>query len=144
MASFDPFSIVKFSVVRVPYRFEGQHLLEKYFVVLGHWTDGSGDSYAIAVKATSGVAVYLNNQEKMRGCVFYRGGQLPCFPCDTVIQPDNQIPLAHKMLADVHFDGGIQCWPLPPDFEAIFRAAVANSISMDKKKKQRLIAVLDA
>jgi len=142
-ARFDPFTIEPFSVIRLPYRFEGGHLLEKMFVVLGHRRDGLGEAYAICLKATSQIAVYQNNPGKMRGCVYYAAGQTTCFAVDTVVQPDNQIPIKHSALADAHFDGGLTRGTLPTEFAAQLRTAIANSITMSKAQKARLLELLD-
>jgi len=143
LASFDPFSLGRFSVIRLPYRFEDEHLLSKFFVLLGHHKDGFGEWHAICIKATSQVTVYKNNPDKMCGCVYYRAGLVPCFPVDTVIQPDNQIPIAHKALVDAHFDGALECFDSPPGFEELLRMAVADSMTMSKRLKQRLLDILD-
>jgi hypothetical protein len=143
LASFDPFSLERFSVVKLPYRFEEDRLLAKFFIVLGHRIDGFGMAYAICIKATSQVAVYKNNPDKFCGCVYYHGGQLDCFPLDTVIEPDNQIPLSHKSIADAHFDNALECWLMPPDFDSLLRTAIDRSLTMNKRQKQRLLDVLD-
>jgi hypothetical protein len=139
---FDPFSIKPFTVVYLPYRFEDDHQLSKYFVVLGHRTSGFEETHAICLKATSQVAGYENNREKMQGCVYYKKGTVECFPVTTVIQPDNQVAISHKVLADAYFDGSLDCMNLPPDFESLLKAAIANSVTMDNRKKKRLLTLL--
>jgi hypothetical protein len=143
LAPFDPFSLSRLTVIKIRHRFEGDHLLAKFFVVLGHRTDGFGKAYAICIKATSQTAGYKNNAERLRGCVYYCAGQVNCFPVDTVIQPDNQIPITHETIADAYFDNQLECWPMPADFEALLRAAVIGSATMSKRQKERILAVLD-
>lgn len=140
--SFDPYSIQRFSVIRLPYRFEGDRPQRKFFVVLGHRQLNAKEAFAVCVKATSKVEAYRNDSDKMRGCVFYPTGQVSCFDVDTVIQPDNQIPIPHRTIADAHFDGLLDWWPGPANFEACFREAIRNSVTMSRRSKTRLVDLL--
>jgi hypothetical protein len=137
--SLDLSALSQYCVIRVPFRFFGQLFDEtKLFVILGHV-----NNYAICLKATSKVAIYQNNAEKMAGCVFYRSGEISFFDRDTAIQPDDQIPIHHKQLEAAQKAGTLEnLGPLPPDFEAKLRSAIENSTTLDDRRRSRLIDLL--
>jgi len=131
---FDPHSILPFTVIRLPYWFEGEsHAESKLFVVLAH-----KNKHAICLKATSKTRIYETNAEMMAGCVYYVGGELQCFPQNTAVQPDNQIPIPHYTLCSEERKGNLEIWSLPEDFRKKLIAAVANSTTLTGRGKARL------
>jgi hypothetical protein len=89
------------------------------------------------VKATSQVALYLNDPEQMAGCVFYRAGEA-CFHQDTIVQPDNLFLIPYAQLR------GPSCviGQLPEDFHGKLVQAIRVSIKLDANRRQRLLAML--
>ena len=88
---FDPSQIPLFSVIRIPYEFEGVEE-PKRFVVIGHVS-----SFAICVKVTSRMERYAR-AELAAGVVIYEEGEVQCLQRRTAVQPDNQIPIAYEQL----------------------------------------------
>jgi hypothetical protein len=133
-------AISRFCVIRIPFKFSGQTFEErKRFVALGHF-----NNHAICLKATSKVAIYQNNPEKMAGCVYYGSGETALFERDTAIQPDNQIPIHHDQLENALIAGTLEIMgTLPLDFEAKLRVAIENSTTLDDRRRSRLIALLN-
>jgi len=134
---FDPSSIPRFSVIRLPYNFEG-NLIEKLFVVICHRAGN-----AICIKATSKVAIYRNNPQRMAGCVHYAGGALKCFPVETVVQPDNQFPIAHTDILKAHTKGVLEVHPPPPNFEQALLKAIRDSATLDERLRERLLMAIN-
>ena len=135
---FDPSNISRFSVIRVPYQFQGEISKEKLFVVLGHRSRN-----AICIKATSKVDLYVNNPEMMAGCVFFKAREISCFSLDTAVQPDNQIPIAHRDIIAAHRDGSLEITLLPDSFEERLRKAITDSTTLDDRLRARLLELLD-
>ena len=136
--TFDPATIPKFSVIRVPFKFEDDVVpLSRLFVVVAHFGD-----QAICVKATSKTTLYENNPMQMIGCVYYKGGEVPCFPSNTVVQPDNQIPIEHCHIKDSHLRGQVKIHTLPEDFPSRLREAVKNSQTLTRRERKRIEALL--
>lgn len=133
---FDPASIPRFSVIRIPYTFEGSRT-EKLFVVLCHRAGN-----AICIKATSKVTVYKNNPNMMRGCICYAAGTFGCFPLETVVQPDNQVPIPHSDIAKAHNAGQLEVHPTLPKFEQELRRAIGASATLDERRRERILAML--
>ena len=124
-------------MIRVPYQFDGDpHPVEKLFVVIGH-----RDEYAICIKATSKTAVFRNNPSMRKGCVWYDAGVIPCFPLDTAIEPDNQIPIPHEVIRRAHCNGTLQIHELPPQFEDDLRGAIGSSATLSMAKRIRILAM---
>lgn len=134
---FDPASIPKFSVIRIPYRFEGVKS-EKLFVVICH-----RGINAICIKATSKVEVYKNNPVMMKGCVHYQAGVLDCFPLETIVQPDNQIPIPHADILRCSMNGTLEVHPPLPNFEVEFRRAINASDTLDDRRRERLLIAME-
>src|SRR5690242_2800160 len=88
--AFDPAVIPCLSVIRVEVHYPDSSPKEKMLVVMFH-----ADGYAVCMKATSKVAVYKNNHEKMAGAVLLAPGEVSCFPRETIIQVENLWPVAH-------------------------------------------------
>ena len=74
----------------------------------------------------------------MAGCVYYRAGEIECFPDNTAIQPDNQIPVPHYTICSAETRGELEMWALPEDFKQRLIAAVANSTTLNGRAKARL------
>ncbi|MGA2601109.1 MAG: hypothetical protein ABSH09_29430, partial [Bryobacteraceae bacterium] len=131
---FDPHSIPTLSVIRLPYLFDGaERAVKKRFVVLAHI-----DGHAICIKATSKTTIYETNCDMMAGCVYYRAGELDCFPESTAIQPDNQIPIRHYLITSAESRGELEVWQLPHDFREKLIDAIENSITLNRRQKERL------
>jgi hypothetical protein len=101
------------------------------------------DNHAICLKATSQVDAYKNNASKMAGVVHYHEGSPPCFPLETVVQPDNQVAIAHgdilgqQKLGTFKLEG-----PLPKDFPERLKKAVALSETMSPRHQKRFTEML--
>ena len=138
---FDPYLIVPFSVIRIPYRFLDQERpVSKLFVVLGHKQMESGEVWAYCIKTTSNVRIYENDERRRSGCVCYEPGSVPCFPVKTYVEPDNTFPISHRDIIRANTLGGFEIHPaLPSDFKMRLCRAIAASITMDKRQKNRMI-----
>ncbi|MGH9431599.1 MAG: hypothetical protein ACRD3T_08655 [Terriglobia bacterium] len=105
---------------------------------------GHRGDHAICIKATSKVDIYLNNEERMAGCVFYRAGSLNCFPKDTAIQPDNLIPIPHGQLKVCHAKAELEILQrLPSDIEERLRSSIQASSTMSGVQKKIVRGLLD-
>jgi hypothetical protein len=137
--SFDPPCIPKYSVIRIPYKFSNASQYEsKLFVVLGHVCN-----YAICIKATSQVAFYKSNPEKLAGCVSYKPGEVAAFDQETVIQPDNQFPIPHEQLQRFNDNKTLQLLGvLPIDFEDKLKTAIENSTALNEREVTRLLTLI--
>lgn len=89
------------------------------------------------MKATSQVALYLNDPEQLAGCVFYRAGEV-CFLLDTVVQPDNLFLIQHAQLREPSCVVG----RLPDDFHGKLVQAIRSSIKLDSNRRRRLLRLL--
>ncbi len=130
---FEPARIPPFSVIRAPLAAGEEELGEKLVVVLGH-----AQGHAICLKATSNTSLYLNNPERMAGCVYYKAGELSCFKRDTIVQPDNQFPVAHSRIDCAERVLG----KLPSDFPQKLRTAIENSSTMTENRKRSILGLL--
>jgi hypothetical protein len=143
-ARFDPAQFERFAVIRCDYRFDGdpEALPGRLFVFLDNATLDK-QALALCVKATSKVEAYLNNPKKMQGAVFYKGGVLPCFPKDTIIQPENLLPIPHLELIRNNAQGkAAVVGVMPPDFMSELLKAVHDSVTMSPKLKKRILSLL--
>ena len=140
MSSFKAASIPKYSVICLPIKFgESEHRLSKQFVVLCHQ-----GGYAVCLKATSKVEIYINNKEQMGGCVFYKRGETTIFKQDTAIQPDNQIPISHLEIETNHTRNSLDILGvLPVAFERQLIQAIRNSVTLSDRERKRLFLVLN-
>ena len=140
MTVFDPASIKLFTVIKFPYDFGGNFGgRTKLFVVVGHKED-----YLICIKATSQIDVYLNNEDKKAGCVYYEAGESGCFTKDTAIQPDNQFPVSYGLIRTCHNNHTFESLGVLPDsFKEALTTAIANSVTMNDREKGRLTVLLD-
>lgn len=140
MKNFRAAQLQRYTVICLVHQFgNSEHSLSKRFVVVGH-----RDGYAICLKATSKVKVYLNNKESMAGCVFYEGGELPCFEKDTAIQPDNQIPISHAEIESAHRENCLDILDqLPRSFEKALIQATRNSVTISNRERKRLLSILE-
>ncbi len=135
-ANFNPASIAKYSVIRLPHKFSGESEHQrKRFVVLGHHSE-----HAICIKATSKVEIYKNNKELMEGCVFYKAKEVSFFEQETVVQPDNQVAIPYRQLKECKQKGELEILgQLPEHFEADLIVAIEDSITLTEPKRKRLI-----
>lgn len=74
----------------------------------------------------------------MAGCVYYAGGEIECFSENTVVQPDNQIPIPHYTICSEERKGNLDVWPMPDNFKQRLISAVANSTTLTGREKARL------
>jgi hypothetical protein len=126
-------------VIRVPYQFERDpRPIEKLFVVLCHM-----EGCAICIKTTSKTDLFRNNPAMRKGCVWYSAGQLTCFPLDTVIEPDNQIPIPHDDIRRAQVRGTLEVYALPASFEEDLRSAIDRSATLSPRRRIRLLSMLD-
>jgi hypothetical protein len=131
---FDPAAIPQFSVIRVPYKFPEDLIpLSRLFVVISH-----AGGFAICIKTTTRTALYKNNPSQMVGCVFYEAGEVPCFPEETVVQPDNQIPIEHDHIQTCHIRKQVEIHKLPSDFPSRLREAVQKSETLTGRERKRI------
>jgi hypothetical protein len=137
-SSFSIEQIPRFSVIRVRYQFAGEYIAKSKLLVVLHHRQG----HAICIKATSNTFQYENNDEQMAGCVYYKAGQIPCFPVNTAIQPDNQIPVAHSHIEAEYLAGHLEVFALPDDFQSKLQEAVKNSVVLNKRERERIAALI--
>ena len=79
----------------------------------------------------------------MAGVVYYPAGSNPCFERDTVIQPDNQLPIPHARLARQESTGDYSLvGQMPADFKDRLIEAARASVTMDGRQQKRLWIVL--
>jgi hypothetical protein len=132
-------SIPQFSVICVPYQFEGDAYPEsKLFVILGHM-----NNCAVCIKATSQTTRYENSPQLMMGCVYYHAKEVPCFPKNTAIQPDNQIPILHSYIELCYANGGVSISKLPSDFPHRLSKAIEGSYTLNGRERSRLKNLLN-
>jgi hypothetical protein len=86
------------------------------------------------MKATSKVAIYHSNPEKMAGAVHLVAGEVTCFPRETVIQPDNLYPVPHADLS-----AGSVVGELPEDCRQRLEEAITRSVSLTEIRRTRLL-----
>jgi hypothetical protein len=112
--------------------------MPKFFVALAHV-----NAHVVCLKATSHVEVYTGNSANLRGVVFYRAGSIDCFPVDTVVQPDNLIPIPHPDIIEQHQTGTFriagQC---PKEFHDQLVAAIRASDTLEPRQERRLNQLL--
>lgn len=143
-ARFDPAQFERFAVIRCDYRFAGDadSLPGRLFVFLDNVTLDK-QALALCVKATSKVEPYRNNPRMMQGAVFYKGGVVPCFPKDTIIQPGNLFPIPHLELIRNNGQGkAAVVGVMPPAFMSELLKAVQDSVTMSPKEKKRILSLL--
>jgi hypothetical protein len=133
---FDPALIPRFSVIRIPYKFDGNRT-EKFFVLICH-----RGVNAICIKATSKVEIYKNNPNMMKSCIYYAAGEVKCFPLETVVQPDNQFPISHADLGKAFMERTLEIHPPLPNFEHELRRVIRESDTLDDRRRERLLAAI--
>ena len=89
------------------------------------------------MKATSQVALYLNDPEQMAGSVFYRARE-SCFRQDTVVQPDNLFLIPYSRLKNPSCVIG----QLPTDFHGRLVSAIRASIKLDANRRAKLLELV--
>jgi hypothetical protein len=135
--SFDPAQIGRYTVVRVHYEYAGEPAGEKLFVVLRHDSAAQRD-FCWCIKATSQVQRFT--ADMLKGCVFYAHGTVSFFTKDTVIDPSNILTLLHQTIANEAAKGRYRIeGKMPADFHQKFVDAVRASITLEPKKKMKLL-----
>jgi hypothetical protein len=134
-----PRNLPPFTVIRIPFLFgDGQTYRHKLFVVSGHY-----DNSAFCIKPTSRTGFFDNNPDKICGCVCYAAREVDFLPKRTIIDPDNQFEIPHPHLADLQERGELGIvGRLPDSFGERLKAAVANSQTLDRRRRAWLRAVL--
>lgn len=136
-----PFSaaqIPRYSALRMPYKFHGNvDTFPKWFVVIAHV-----NNHAICIKTTSNTEIYEHDKNRMAGCVFYKAGDVHCFPVDTAIQPDNQHGIPHALIEQGHTAGAVKIATLPANFQERLKQAVKDSDSLSGRERARIAAIL--
>ena len=133
LSQFDPSTIPPFSVIRVPYQFDGSpDVQSKLFVVLGHL-----EGVAFCIKTTSKKSNYTDRRRRM-GVVCFEAGEVACFDLETYIEPDNQFPIKHYDILRAHQNGKLEIHKLPTDFPDRLMAAIDASITISPREKSRL------
>lgn len=128
LQTFDPRNLPKYAVIRAPLPGTPE---EKLLVLISHQKNKG----IVCLKATSKVALYLNNKEKMAGCVFYRAGQVDCFSRDTAIQVDNPCLVFYE---DIESDR--QCvGQMPDDFEKKLIKAITASVTIEENRRDKML-----
>ena len=136
---FRPEDIPLFSVIRVPYHFEGTNV-RKLFVVISHFS-----GYVYCLKTTSRTESFDGNPDRLKGVVAYDKGECALFTKRTIIDPTNQFPIAHTVLRQYETAGDFECYgTLPADFKAKLTEAIKNSRVIEHRKKKRLLGQLQA
>jgi hypothetical protein len=135
--AFNPSAIPLFSVIRVPYVFDGANVLKR-FVVISH-----ANAHAFCLKTTSQTETFDADPSQLQGVVVYETGECPLFQKRTIIDPRNQFPIAHSALV-VHESNGNFENPgvLPADFKARLIEAITKSRVIERNRKKRLLSQL--
>jgi len=123
----------------LPHRFSGaQQATPKRFVVIAH-----EKNYVVCLKATSRVELFINNPEKMIGAVFLKQGETACFGKDTVVEPDNQIPIPYEKVVEAERMNQLErLGQLPDDFGERLTTAVNKSETLYEMQQKRLLRLL--
>jgi hypothetical protein len=99
--------------------------------------------FLICIKATSRVELFKNNASKMVGCVLFKEGECGCFEKETVVEPDNQIPLRYDGVDKAYRDSTLEVLgDLPDDFAARLTKAINCSETMNEMEQKRLLKLL--
>jgi hypothetical protein len=104
---------------------------------------GHKNQYLICIKATTKIEIYVNDPERMAGCVFYKAGELSFFEKDTAVEPDNPVPISYSQLIQNHRDGELHILgEMPSTFHANLLRAVRDSVTLSGVERKRLLALL--
>jgi hypothetical protein len=134
----DATELKSFDLIRLPYTYADERPELKRFVFIRHEA-----GYAICLKATSKVILYLNDPTLMAGVIFYQKNSLAMFELDTVIQPDNPHPLSHIEINRSIKQGTFEhLGAMPEDFRAALLNAINASKTMKPERKRNLLARL--
>ena len=116
----------------MPYQYPGESVVAKIFVCVGHES-----GCALCMKATSQVALYVNDTAKLDGVVFYAAGELSFFSFDTAIQPDNPHPISHTDIGKCIANGTfVLLGKMPDTFPARLISAIKASVTMKPVRKK--------
>jgi len=129
---FDPSTIPRYSVIRVPMSFG---MRDKLMVIVAHNPEHGA---AICMKATSQMDFYRNNPDTQPGVVLYPAGTVPFLPEDTVIQPDNMFAIEYGTIDNATRVLGA----LPEDFHGRLVQAVTASITLAEKRRRDILKCL--
>jgi hypothetical protein len=136
--AFSASNLPLFHAIYVPYQFEGEPKpLRKWFVILQHL-----NGFAICIKTTHRTEVYESDKERMAGCVFYKAGEVECFPVHTAIQPDNQFPISHKVIESEEAAGTLKVSALPSNFRERLRQAIKDSSVLSGRERARISKIV--
>jgi len=95
------------------------------------------------LKATSRTASYEVDDDWLRGCVYYKAGDVDCFKRNTVIQIDNQFGIPYRAIAKAHREGKFKLLgQLPNDFHQKLIAAADRSFTLSPIKRKRLLQMI--
>jgi hypothetical protein len=137
--SFDPSSLARFSVIHLPYTFQGV-TVKKLFVVIGH-----EKQFAFCIKTTTNATFYQNSPELLAGCICYKKGEVSFFTQDTLVQPENQFPIAHQAMVEAERAGTLSIvGKMPEDFGEKLAKAINASIRLDARKKARILKFISS
>jgi len=79
----------------------------------------------------------------MTGAIHYPAGSTPCFPEETIVQPDNQVPIPHP---DIIAQSGRGTFKheamMPADFQERLKRAIGASMTMTPRQQKRLSEML--
>jgi len=110
------------------------------FVVIAHV-----GGYAYCIKVTSNPEFYANSPELIAGCVVYKKGELKFFSEDTIIQPENQIPIPHNDIVLAEKNGSFKVLgQMPGDFREKLKGAINASIRLDARTRARILGAIPA
>jgi hypothetical protein len=135
MPPFSASSIARFDAIRLPFQFSNSsQITQKWFVVIAH-----ENGNAICVKATSKVERYKNNPYLMAGCAFFPVGEIPCFPKETALQPDNRFEIPHSLIEREHANGKVTIAATSVDCRERLIASVTKSNQLNRRERQTIL-----
>lgn len=112
--------------------------MPKFFVCVAHV-----ERYVICLKATSRLDAYKDRPEMMAGVVLVPAGTHHFFNRDTIIQPDNQIPIPYFTLTTQAANGEFEILgPMYDGFVDDLVNAATNSHTMPPRERERLLKIL--
>jgi hypothetical protein len=135
MPPFDPATIPLFTAIHLLLEIDGDPVpVRKWLIVIAHIPGA-----AVCLKTTSNTGPYESDPEKMAGAVYYKAGELTCFPKNTAIQPDNRFTVSHDK---IKADRELKTFAMPADFKERLKKAVAESVTLWGAKRKTIEAIL--
>lgn len=99
--------------------------------------------FAVCLKATSKLDGYKDRPERMAGVVLVPAGTHSFFPLETIIQPDNQVPIPYLTLATQHATGEFEILgAMYGGFVADLVKAVKASHTMSPERQRSILSLL--